>query len=119
MRFARLLVLCQLRPALELVVLVASPLREHRPEDLEVLHHAFLVLTQPRRHPGVEIASRGVEGAAQRPGIRIQCVAEPNCDRTAHVDDIDPGARGEFQAQFEGGRGHGYGRITRPPRSGR
>ena len=76
LRLLRLLLLGQLGPPLHLVVLVPGPFREHRPEQLDVRHHAGLALIQPRGEALIEIAGGGVEGAAEDALIGVERVAE-------------------------------------------
>ena len=63
-------------PAVHLVVLVSRALREHRPEDIDVGHDIGRVVLEAGGHTSIEITSSRVEGAAQRPRIGVERIAE-------------------------------------------
>ncbi len=88
-RLDRLLLIGQLRPPLQVVVLVPRALREHRPEDVDIRHDARMALIEARRHALIEVAGGGVERAAERAGVVVEDAAVSSGDDIAHVDDVD------------------------------
>ena len=98
--FERPLLCGQLHPAVHLVVLVPRAFREHRPEDIDVGHDIGRVVLEAGGHTSIEITRGRVEGAAQRPRIGVEGIAESRGDDVADVDYVDPRAGRQFEREL-------------------
>ncbi len=101
LRLLGLLRLGQLRPPVDLVVLVPGALREHRPEDVDVGHHAAAAMDEPGREALVEIARRRMERAAEGFWVGVEAVAEPLGHQAADVDDVHPRTGNELEVELD------------------
>ena len=103
----------QVLAAIELIVLVAGPFGEHRPEDFEVRRDRPPVVTrQTRRQALLEIARGRVKRVIQVARVRVEQVAMRRPQLFANVDDVEPGPRRQFERDLDWRNSHGYGPLV-------
>src|SRR5438876_7216195 len=82
------------------IVAIARIRGEQLLEDQEKLPEAFLTIAESGAERLIQVASRGMEGTAERLPIGREDIAVLRTDARCDIDKIEAGARGEVQENF-------------------
>src|SRR5215831_10033738 len=89
------------------IVAIARIRREQLLEDQQKLPEAFLTIAEGGAERLIQVASRGVEGTAERLPISREYIAVLCTNARCDIDQIEASAGGEVQENFSGLRRHG------------
>src|SRR5712691_6521270 len=89
------------------IVAIARIWGEQLLEDAQKLPEAFLTIAESGAERLIQVASRGMEGTAERLPIGHEDIAVLRMDARCDIDKIAAGVGGEVQEHFSGWRRHG------------
>jgi len=95
----------QIGALVDVVVAVAGPLREERPEDPQEVLDAVVAPVEAPGEALLEVAGGGVDRAVERALVTAQQVPGLGGEAALDVDQLVAGARDEAQNDLRGGRG--------------
>src|ERR671924_2186567 len=89
------------------IVEIARIRGEQLLEDQQKLPEAFLTIAEGSAERLIQVASRGMEGTAERLPIGREDIAVLRPDARCDIDQIEASTGGEVQENFSGLRRHG------------
>ena len=104
--FVRFGTRAQFRAQAHTIVAIARIRWEQLLEDAQKLPQALLTIAESGAERLIQVASRGMEGTAERLPIGREYIAVLRTDAPCHIDKIEAGAGGEVQEHFSGLRRH-------------
>src|SRR5919202_1252287 len=97
----------QFRAQAHTIVAIAGIRGEQLLEDPQKLPEALLTTAESGAERLIQVASRGMEGTAERLSIGREDIAMLGLDALDDIDQIEAGVGGEVQKHFSGWRRHG------------
>ena len=102
----------QILAPLELIVLVAGALGEHRAEHFDVWRDGVLLAAQARGEALLEVPGGRVKRMIEVVRVDVEQIAVRPAEAVADVDDIEPGPRRELEGNLDRRYSHGYGLLV-------